>query len=97
MREPETKAPSRRPREETARLGKEIYERNIRPQVEGDHLGEVVAIDVDSGRWALGEEVLDAVDHLREKHPGAINVLSERVGHRALDSFSGLLRGAWEK
>ena len=89
MREPEKSHPLAAPWEETARLGKEIYERNIRPQVEGDHLGEVVAIDVDSGRWALGEEVLEAVDHLRAKHPGAINVLSERVGHRALDSFGG--------
>ena len=89
MREPDTTVPSRRPRKETARLGREIYELNIRPQVEGDHFGEVVAIDVDSGGWALGEEVLDAVDHLKAKHPEAINVLSERVGHRALDSFGG--------
>ena len=41
----------RRPREETARLGKEIYERDIRGQVEADHHGEVVAIDVDSRSW----------------------------------------------
>lgn len=89
MPNPETTAPSRRPREETARLGKEIYERDIRPQVEADHRGEVVAIDVDSGSWAIGEEVLDAVDHLRAKRPGAVNVLSERVGYRGLDSFGG--------
>ncbi|MDE0629981.1 MAG: hypothetical protein OXH73_00610 [Caldilineaceae bacterium] len=44
--------PARRPREETARLGDEIYERDIRPQVEADHHGEYVAIDVDSGSWA---------------------------------------------
>ena len=50
-------------------MGREIYELNIRPQVEADHFGEVVAIDVDSGGWALGEEVLDAVDHLKAKHP----------------------------
>lgn len=89
MRKPQATAPSRRPREETARLGKEIYERDIRPQVEANHRGEVVAIDVDSGSWAIGEEVLDAVDHLRAKRPRAINVSSERVGHRALDSFGG--------
>ncbi len=89
MREPETTVPSRHPSEETARLGKEIYERDIRPQVEADHRGEVVAIDVDSGSWAIGVEVLDAVDYLGAKHPGAVNVLSERVGHRALDSFGG--------
>ena len=36
----ETTMPTRRPREETARLGDEIYERDIRPQVEADHHGE---------------------------------------------------------
>ena len=34
-------------RDEIARLGKDIYERDIRPKVEVDHHGEVVAIDVD--------------------------------------------------
>ena len=40
--------PVRRPKNETARLGDEIYEWDIRPQVEADHHGEYVAID--SGR-----------------------------------------------
>ena len=44
-------APPSRPKDETTRLGKEIYERDIRPQVEADHYGDVVAIDVDSGNW----------------------------------------------
>ena len=77
------------PRDEIARLGKDIYERDIRPQVEADHYGEVVAIDVDSGGWAIGEEVLEAVDCLRTQRPEAINVLFERVGHRALDNLGG--------
>ena len=34
MTHPETPARPRRPREETARLGREIYELRIRPQVE---------------------------------------------------------------
>ena len=78
-----------RSRDEIARLGKEIYERDIRPQVETDHYGEVVAIDVDSGGWAIGEEVLEAVDCLRTQRPEAINVLLERVGYRALDNLGG--------
>lgn len=41
------------PREEIARLGDGIYEREIRPLVEAEHNGEVVAIDVESGRWAI--------------------------------------------
>ena len=41
-----------RPTEETARLGEAIYERDICAQVEADHDGEHVAIDVNSGCWA---------------------------------------------
>lgn len=78
---------ARRPREETARLGKELYERDIRGQVEADHHGEIVAIDVDSGEWALAHDETDAVDRLRAIRPGAVNVLCERVGYRALRSF----------
>ncbi len=85
----------RRPREETARLGKEIYERDIRGQVEADHFGESVAIDVDSGSWAVADSEGAAVDRLRAMRPGAVDVLMERVGYRALRSFgAGSLRGA---
>ena len=80
-------ASPRRPCEETARLGKELYERDIRPQVEDDHHGEVVAIDVDSGSWTVANGEIAAVDRLRELRPGAVNVLCERVGYRALRSF----------
>ena len=81
--------PTRRPREETARLGKEIYERDIRPQIETVRFGEVVAIDVDTGHWAIGDNVIAATDSLREKYPDAINVLCERVGHQTLYHFGG--------
>ena len=77
----------RRPREETARLGKDLYERDIRSRVEADHHGEIVAIDVDSGSWAVANGEVAAVDRLRELRPGAVNVLCERVGYRALRSF----------
>ena len=82
-----TVASPRRPREETARLGKEIYERDIRPQVEADHHGQIVASDVDSGSWAVASGEIAAVDRLREMRPGTVNVLCERVGYRALRSF----------
>ncbi len=81
--------PKRRPAEETARLGDEIYERDIRPQVEVSHHGEIVSIDVDSGNWAVAESVLGAADLLRAQCPGAVNVWSLRVGHRAVYSFGG--------
>ena len=50
----------RRPTEETARLGEATYERDIRAQVEVDHHGEYVAIDVNSCCWAVGADLLAA-------------------------------------
>ena len=79
----------RRPREETARLGDEIYERDIRPQVEADHRGEVVAIDVESGNWAVGDNVIAATDQLRAQRSDANDVWLLRVGYRALHHFGG--------
>ena len=85
--------PERRPRDETVRLGKEIYDRDIRHLVESDHVGEIVAIDVDTGLWALGENAAAAAERLRAKRPEAANVLAEKVGYRALRSFgAGSLR-----
>lgn len=93
MSDAETLMSSRRPRDETVRLGKDMYERIIRPQVEADHHGEVVAIDVDSGTWGIGDSARTAAERLRARRPGAINILCERVGYRALRSFgAGSLR-----
>ena len=85
---PEPTAPTR-PSEEIVRLGKEIYERSIRQQVEADHRGEYVAIDVDTGDWAIADTTRVAVERLRARRPGAVDVLMERVGYRALVSFGG--------
>ena len=79
----------RRPREETARLGDEIYERDIRTQVEADHHGEYVAIDVDSGSWAISDDLRAASKRLRKLRPSAVDVWLLRVGHRALHHFGG--------
>ncbi len=81
--------PVRRPKEETARLGDEIYERDIRPQVEDEHDGEYVAIDVDSGIWAIGDDLLAAVNRLRATYPEAFDVWLVRVGYRATGSIGG--------
>ena len=78
-----------RPAEETARLGDEIYEREIKQQIEFEHRGAVVAIDVDSGSWAVGDNVIDARDRLRAQRPDAIDVWLLRVGDRALHHFGG--------
>ena len=78
-----------RPKDEIARLGDEIYERDVRKQVVADHDGEYVAIDVESGKWAVADELLAARERLREKQPEAIDVWLLRVGYRAVGSLGG--------
>ena len=83
----------RRPKEEVARLGREIYKQTILPQVEVDHHGEIVAIDVDSGEWGIAETASAAVKRLQERRPDAVDILCERVGYKALRSFGGARLG----
>ena len=81
--------PVPRPAEETARLGDEIYERDIRTQVETDHHGEYVAIDVNSGCWAIATDLRAAAKRLRAQRPEAVDVWLLRVGYRALHHLGG--------
>ncbi|MGH3090120.1 MAG: hypothetical protein ACRDSJ_22800, partial [Rubrobacteraceae bacterium] len=69
--------------EETARLGDEIYEREVRARVEAGNHGKVVAIDVETGEYALAENALAAAKRLRALCPDA-EVWFVRVGHRGL-------------
>ena len=77
-----------RPTAEIARLGKEIYERDIRWQVEAAHHGQMVAIDVASGDYAVAGAALAAADALRERRP-APDVWVVRVGYPTLRTFGG--------
>ena len=92
MTNAQTPTRPRMPRKEAIRLGKEIYNRDILPQVEEDHFGEYVAIEVESGEWEISETSMNAVKRLRERRPAAIDVLVERVGFRAARSFGGSSR-----
>ena len=78
-----------RPKEESARLGEAIYERDIEALVKDTHDGQFVAIDVDSGDWAVADELRTAAKRLREKRPGNIDVWLVRVGYRAVASIGG--------
>ena len=75
--------------DEICRLGREIYERDIRPQVEPAHDGEVVAIDVETGNWAMGENITEASGLLQAQHPDANDIWLERIGYLVMASFGG--------
>ena len=72
----------RRPTEEAARFGREMYERDIAPQLGTSRTGSFVAVDIDSGEWTIAERDVDACDALYARQPDAVNVYIARAGHR---------------
>jgi hypothetical protein len=51
--------------------GKEIYQ-SIKEELEPKHKGEIIAIEVDSGDYFLGETVIEAGTKAREKYPDKV-------------------------
>jgi len=76
----------RYPKEEFARRGDEIYETQVRPQVEEGNHGKIVAIDIETGAFEMADEILTATDRLFERLPDAQPWIV-RIGHRAVHRF----------
>ena len=76
-----------RPKAEIACLSKEIYECDIRSDVKAGHSGEYVAIEVETGDWAIANTEGEPLERLRAMRPGTVDVLMECVWYRVLRSF----------
>jgi hypothetical protein len=74
--------------EEAARRGTELYEKKIRPLVEAGNYGRILAIDIESGEFAVADERRDACKPLFEKNWDA-EIWIVRIGHVAVESMSG--------
>ncbi len=70
-------------KEEFARRGGEIYETQVRPQVEEGNHGKIVAIDIETGAFEVADTPRIAVDHLYERCPDAQPWVI-RIGYRAV-------------
>jgi len=75
-------------REESARRGNDLYERHIRSQVEEGNKGKIVAIDIETGDYSLGENVQSAAQPLFDRNDDA-QLWGVRVGNRALRRIGG--------
>jgi hypothetical protein len=73
-------------KEEFAQRGNEIYESHVRSQVEVGNHGKIVAIDIETGAFEVGEDIVTASDHLLAHLPDA-QTWFIRIGHRAVDHF----------
>jgi hypothetical protein len=70
-------------KEEFARRGKEIYESQVRSQVEEGNYGKIVAINIETGSFEVADTPMEAVDRLYEREPDAQPWVI-RIGHRAV-------------
>lgn len=74
-------------REEFARRGDEIYERDIRAQVEPARNEEIVAIDIETGQWEIDPDESAAADRLDARVSDS-QIYVRRVGpSRAVRTF----------
>ena len=58
-------------KEEAVPRGNEIYERDIRPQVEAGNRGKYVAIEIETGAWEMDSEEVAVGDRLLTRNPDA--------------------------
>jgi hypothetical protein len=73
-------------KEEFALRGDEIYELQVRPQVEEGNHGKIVAIDIKTGVFEVADDLLMASKRLSAKVPDA-QTWFVRIGHSAVDHF----------
>jgi hypothetical protein len=69
-------------KEEVVRRGQEIYEREVRAQVEASREGEFVVVDITTGAWEVDEDDVTASERALSKNPDAVLYFA-RVGRRA--------------
>ena len=58
-------------KEEFARRGDEIYDRDIKPRVSKSDEGKFVVIDIETGDYEMDRDELVAHDRLSLRHPDA--------------------------
>ncbi len=78
-------------KEEFAALAKEIYYRDIRPQVIEKHRGKFLVLDVESGDYEVDVEHLEAAQRLMARRPNGRR-FGFRIGYKAAYSFGGLMK-----
>ena len=72
-------------REDIATVGRAMYA-EIREEMEANHWGKMVVIDVNSGDYEIGDDDLTTTMRLFERRPDALT-WGELVGHPAVYTF----------
>ena len=75
-------------KEEFARRGDDIYEKEIRPQLKASDKDKFAAIDIESGQFAIDADELKACHKLRRRIPDA-QIWMVRVGSPYVHRIGG--------
>ena len=73
-------------KEEFAQRGNELYESQVRSEVEEGNLGKIVAIDIETGAFAVADTPISATDQLYDRYPDAQPWVI-RIGHQSVYRF----------
>ena len=76
--------------------GQALYDQQIRAQVEEDHRGKFLILDVNTGDYEIDAEDLTASERLLARRPDAA-LFGVRIGHRAAYRLVGMRQtsSAW--
>ena len=72
---------------EIARKGEEIYQK-ISKHIEKKRSGDFVAIEVESGKYFLGQTQMEAIEKAKKRFPQKVFYLM-KIGFPAVVTFSG--------
>jgi hypothetical protein len=78
------------PKVEFERRGEELFEHSIRDQVVDNDAGDHVAIDIDSGDFAVDADAMLACERLLERRPDA-QIWMRRVSSKTVMRIGGRL------
>ncbi len=77
--------------DEHACQGTDMYERQVRGQVETGNCGRIVALDVDTGAFEMADDTLTAARQLLARHSDA-QIWCVRIGFPAVHHFGPRVR-----
>ncbi len=75
-------------KEEFAKRGDAIFEKEIRPRLKNEDVDDFVAIDIETGAYEIDANEIAACDRLRARVPEA-QVWLRKVGSRFARRFGG--------
>jgi hypothetical protein len=78
-------------KDEFARRGDSIYEKDMLPKLAAKDVGKFLAIDVETGEYEIAADEMKAGNRLRARIPDA-QIWMVRVGHRSVHRIGGQQR-----